>query len=417
MSRSSLSDFSKKSIHLWRKPAENLKRNTYHINLYKATGIILTAVFIFLFDQGQSQDVNADFYSPTEETHPSISIDGRLFYGFINNYHNELKIFNAHVPAFEINLSRSTFQKKGWEALYHYPSIGLSFFYTPFNNSETLGHAIGLYPHINFPLLNSSNQNIMFRIGMGMAYFNRKFHPTENYQNLAIGSSLNAMIHFMFDYRVQLNKKNSLLLGLGLIHFSNGSITTPNYGLNLPMVSVAFSHAFKEEPQIQNATTYPLFHYEKNNDLRLDIQTGYGIKEQNSIPSKVFQVFTQSLSLYKPLNKKSSIGIGFDFSWDESHKNMLLEQGIEPATGLGLAKYGSALNYELRLEKFALKFGLGTYLYTKEKTEGPIYEKLALNYLVSKNLYCSIELKAHAIRAAYIAWGIGYQLKFNTKKQ
>ena len=64
-----------------------------------------------------------------------------------------------------------------------------------------------------------------------------------------------------------------------------------------------------------------------------------------------------------------------------------------------------------------MKIGFGAYIYAKEKTEGPIYEKLALNYLFYKNIYASIELKAHAARAAYIAWGIGYQLHFKTRKQ
>lgn len=347
---------------------------------------------------------------------PAFSIEGRLFYGFIGNYHNELKIFNAHVPAFEISLSKSTYRKKGWEILYKYPKLGLSVFYTPLNSSEWLGNAFGLYPHIDFPLIKTSGQNLSLRLGLGLAYFDNKFHPTENYQNLAIGSSFNALVHFMLNYQLELNKKNDLSFGLGVIHFSNGSITTPNYGLNLPLASIAFKHEFKESPQKQNTKAYPLFRYEKNNDLRLYVQLGYGFKEQNDNLNKTFQIFTQSMTLFKPLNKKSSIGLGFDFSWDESHKNLLLEQGINPPSGLGLAKYAAAANYELKLEKLAFKFGLGTYIYAKEKTEGPIYEKLAINYLFYKNIYGSVELKAHAAKAAYIGWGIGYQLQLNTGK-
>jgi len=108
--------------------------------------------------------------------------------------------------------------------------------------------------------------------------------------------------------------------------------------------------------------------------------------------------------------------MGVDFSWDESHKTLLLAQGINQSGGFGLAKYAAALNYELKLEKLAFKFGLGAYVYAKEKAEGPIYEKLAINYLFYKNFYASVELKAHAAKAAYIGWGIGYQLHFNTRK-
>lgn len=393
-----------------------MKRNACHTFLSKAIGILFTVVLIFFFNEGISQSTTQTDYNPGNNSNPSISIEGRLFYGFINNYHNELKIFNTHVPAFEIGLLQITSLKNKWAAGYHFPRIGLSLFYTPFNNSKALGKAFGLYPHINFPLLQTSKQSINFRMGMGLAYFTSKFEPRENYQNLAIGSSLNALIHFMFDYQWHLNKKNNLSMSLGLIHFSNGSITTPNYGLNLPMASIAYSHSFNEDIQKRSTQTYPLFRYEKNKDFRLDYQMGYGIKRMNKIPSDKFQIFTQSLTLFKPLNNKSDIGAGLDFSWDESHKTLLSDEGINPPSGLGLAKYALAANYELKLDKLAFKVGLGTYVYAKEKAEGTVYEKLALNYLFYKNLYCSIELKAHAAKAAYIGWGIGYQFNFKMGK-
>ncbi len=347
----------------------------------------------------------------------SLSLETRIFYGFLNNYHNELRIFNAHIPAYEISLLKSTSGKNDWEILYNYPKIGMSIFYTPFDNSEALGNAIGIYPHINFPLLKTTKQNLNFRIGLGMAYLDSKFHPTENYQNLAIGSSINALAHFMLNYQLLLDEKNTLSFGLSLIHFSNGSITTPNYGLNLPMASLAYSYQIIEGEKGMKNISSPLFRYKKNTDLRLDIQAGWGIKSQNNLLDKKFHILTQSFTLFKPLNKKSSIGLGIDFSWDESYKQLFLNEGLPQPKGLDFTKYAIAANYEMRLDKLAMKIGFGAYIYAEEKTEGPIYEKLALNYLFYKNIYASIELKAHAARAAYIAWGIGYQLHFKTRKQ
>jgi len=347
----------------------------------------------------------------------SLSLEMRIFYGFLNNYHNELRIFNAHIPAFELSLLKSTVGRNDWESLYNYPKIGLSIFYTPFDGSEALGDAIGIYPHINFPLLKTTKQNLKFRIGLGMAYLDSKFHPTENYQNLAVGSSINALAHFMLDYQLILNEKNKLSFGLSLIHFSNGSVTTPNYGLNLPMASLAYSYQITAGENGIPATALPLFRYKKNTDLRLDIQIGWGIKSQTNIFNKKFNILAQSITLFKPLNKKSSLGLGFDFSWDQSYEQLFLNEGLPQPKGLDFTKYAIAANYEMRLDKLAMKVGFGTYVYAEEKTEGPIYEKLALNYLFHKNIYASLELKAHAARAAYIAWGIGYQLHFKTKKQ
>jgi len=375
--------------------------------------VLLSIVFLFLQTEASAQKTTIDSYKKKS----SISLEGRVFYGILNNYHNELKVFNAHIPAFEFSLLKSTTGKSDWEALYNYPKIGLSVFYTPFNNSETLGNAIGIYPHMNFPLLKTEKQSLKFRIGLGMAYLDSKFHPTENYQNLAVGSSVNSLVHFMLNYQLLLNEKNTLSLGLSLIHFSNGSITTPNYGLNLPMASLGYSQQIIAGEKGISAIALPLFHYEKNTDLRLDIQAGWGIKSQNNVFDKRFNILAQSFTLFKPLNKKSSLGLGFDFSWDQSYEQLFLNEGLPQPKGLDFTKYGIAANYEMRLDKLAMKIGFGAYIYAEEKTEGPIYEKLALNYLFYKNIYASLELKAHAARAAYIAWGIGYQLHFKTKKQ
>lgn len=321
------------------------------------------------------------------------------------------------MPAFEISLLKASSGHKHWETIYNYPEIGLSVFYSPFNSSDALGNAFGLYSHINFPLLKSQKQALKLRVGLGVAYLDAKFDPINNYQNLAIGSSLNAMIHFLVDYKIEINKKNSISAGISLIHFSNASVSTPNYGLNLPMISLAYTYRINEQTNKAPRDPYPIFRSAKIKGLRLDIQLETGVKSQNDVLDTKYAIFTQALTLLKPINLKSSFGIGLDYSWDASNKNLFSAEGLTPPSNFGLSKYGFSANYEIRLAKLALKIGLGTYLYAKDKTEGPIYEKLALNYLVYKNFYVGLELKAHAIKAAYISWGFGYQIHFKSKKK
>jgi len=346
----------------------------------------------------------------------NIKLESRFYYGFLNNYHNELKLFNAHIPAFELSFQKISTGKQAWEKRYNYPTLGLSFFYTPFNGSAALGSAYGLYPHLSFPLIKKEKQQFFFRIGLGLAYLSSTFDPIENYENLAIGSSINALVHFMLHYNYQISTHAQLSAGISLVHFSNGSISTPNYGLNLPLISVGYVQAFAPAAQQKESATYPLFKKVKNKSFRFDIQMGYGIKSHSNFLNEKYSVFASSFVLYKKVNQKSMLGAGIDISWDQSYKALLEGAGIEPKTGLASAKYGLAANYEMRLHKLSMKLALGTYLYAQEKTEGPVYEKIALNYLVYKNIYASIELKAHAARAAYISWGVGYQLPFTIQK-
>lgn len=381
--------------------------HTYFVCLApKKPGLILFLLFP-LFLHAQTKET---------ESPKNLKLEGRFYYGFLNNYHNELKLFNAHIPAFELSLLKPSTGKQEWEKRYKYPTLGLGFFYTPFNGTTALGSAYGLYPHLSFPLIKKEKQQLLFRIGLGLAYLSSTFDPIDNYENLAIGSSINALVHFMLHYNYQLSTYAQLSAGISLVHFSNGSISTPNYGLNLPLISLGYIQRFTPAAQQKDLTPYPLFKKERNRSFRFDIQMGYGIKSHSNFLNEKYSVFAPSFVLYKKMNQKSMLGAGIDISWDQSYKALLEGAGIEPKTGLASAKYGLAANYEMRLHKLSMKLALGTYFYAQDKTEGPVYEKIALNYLVYKNIYAGIELKAHAARAAYISWGLGYQLPFTIQK-
>ena len=50
----------------------------------------------------------------------NLLLEGRVNYGFLINHHLEMQIYNAHFPAFEINLGKETWGKQHWEAVYGY---------------------------------------------------------------------------------------------------------------------------------------------------------------------------------------------------------------------------------------------------------------------------------------------------------
>jgi len=45
-----------------------------------------------------------------------------------------------------------------------------------------------------------------------------------------------------------------------------------------------------------------------------------------------------------------------------------------------------------------------------DKTDGNIYEKVVLNYHFNNKWYSHISLKAHAGRADYVTFGLGYKI-------
>ncbi len=159
-----------------------------------------------------------------------------------------MRRFDAHFPMFEISLQRATYGHNQWEAVYRYPLIGVSYLYTDLGNSSALGAAHAVFPFINFPLNSNLDNSLNLKLGLGLAYLTNKFDPTENFQNFAIGSHLNAAVSIYFDFRKKINRRSNLILSAGLTHFSNGSMKTPNFGLNILSLSAGYSFFLKKSP-------------------------------------------------------------------------------------------------------------------------------------------------------------------------
>lgn len=348
----------------------------------------------------------------------NIQIEPRLYYGFIINHHTELEPFNAHIPGFEISVIKDTYGRKYWERIHNYPIIGLSFFYSTLADHPAVGQSFALYPFITFPVIRDESNFIGFKLGLGLSYLTKKFEPLENYKNIAIGSHVNVAINLMAEYRRKLNEFTELSAGISLIHFSNGSTATPNYGLNLPMVSLGVSRRISKpnDKILERKPLIPPFSYKPNKIYVFNIQAAYGTKNMGDVFGERFNVYMASASALKYFNEISSIGLSFDFSWDGSHEALLTRKGIINPSFITVMRPGIAPTYEMRISHVLLGFNVGFYWGGKEKSEGDIYEQLMLKYLVYKDIFVSVNLRAHGARAAFIGWGIGYRLQYDFGK-
>lgn len=349
----------------------------------------------------------------------NLQIEPRLYYGFIINHHTELAPFNSHVPAFEISLIKDTYGKKEWEKIHNYPYVGVSLFYSTLSDHPAIGQVVAVYPFVTFPILRNKNNFIGFKMGLGLGYLTKKFDPLTNYKNIAIGSHVNVAINLMAEYRKQLSKRTALTAGISLIHYSNGSTATPNYGLNLPMISVGMSHRLSE-PNSKIAlrkATIPPWSYKPNKIYVFNIMAGYATKNMGNVFGERFDVYMASVNALKKINEISAIGVSFDFSYDGSHKAMLEQKGIIDPSFITVMRPGIAPTYEFRMSRLIIGLGVGFYWGGKEKSEGDIYEQLTLKVLAYKNTFVMISLRAHGARAAFVSYGLGYRLEYDWGKK
>ncbi len=346
----------------------------------------------------------------------NLIIETKLHYGFIYPQHLEMEVFDAHFPAFEFTLEQLTYGKHKWERDYNYPLIGVITWYSGVGNSPYLGQAYALMPFINFPLYKNNNLTFGFRLALGLGYITKPFDRISNYKNLAIGSHLNAAVNLMLEARYRINYFLTLTTGISLQHFSNGSLKLPNYGLNIPMVNVGVAYRpFKANQNIDDRFYAPTEPFEaiiyKNLEFNIGLLLGH--KNMQAVYGQNYTVFHLYENTFFRISKKSKAGFGVDFSYDPSQLKTLEMSGDTVNNKWQIIRPGINGAYQLVMSRVGFIFNLGCYLYGKESSNGPLYEKFSFQYNFSRDFFASVMLKVHWGRADYIGWGLGY--KFDMK--
>ncbi|MEI6576456.1 MAG: acyloxyacyl hydrolase [Bacteroidota bacterium] len=336
-----------------------------------------------------------------------MGFEAKMQYGFIIRHHLDMGLYTDRLfMAFEANTTFQASGKKLWHQNYALPEFGISYFYSGLGNTKILGDVNALIPWIRFPLLKEGGFGFSIRIGLGMGYFKSPFEQFDNYKNLSIGSHLNAGILFDVESRIPLTEKIFFNAGLSFHHFSNGVIKSPDYGINIPMITAGFLFIPRPRMNRTRLTVFPPV--DKKTELRLSAHMG--VKQIKPMLGPLFTTFCFSGDFFKAVSKKSKLGAGLDVFFDTSDKVVLQHDGDTISHYSSLLKPGVKGMYELDLGQLRMFFELGLYLYGKDKNDGPIYHKLGIKYFLSSKTYVCFTLKTHYARADYISAGFGYTL-------
>jgi len=345
----------------------------------------------------------------------NLLFEPRANYGFLIAHHVEMEIYNTHLPSFEFSIAQATYGKQRWEAFYNYPVTGLTYWNAWLGNSKDLGQAHAVFPFIRFSWLKSDKNELNFRLGAGMAYLTKRFDRLDNYKYTAIGSHLNAAINLMIEYRWKPVSYLQLSAGVQLMHFSNGSTKTPNYGLNIPSLSGGVAFRLNKENSYIRRRARPdlsMFEFDGKEFLEVKLATTIATKEIGDTDGKRFTVYSGYLSASKNLGYKHKLGLCFDLSWDGSDALLVARTNSEPYKKMELIKPGLSAAYEMVLSRMSFAFNFGFYLGGKDKSEGLTYYKAGINYLITRNMYVNLTLKTHYARADFVGIGLGYRFKW-----
>ncbi|MBL0341914.1 MAG: acyloxyacyl hydrolase [Bacteroidetes bacterium] len=317
-----------------------------------------------------------------------------------------------NVHGLEGNIKLRTDGSQNWQKIYGYPEMGLSFAIWDLGNKEKLGIGFTVVPYLDFPLSKGNKHAFDLKFGWGIGYVEKTFDASENYKNVAIGSHLNCALMLQPQYKLKISEKLKFGAGLSLTHFSNGSITTPNLGINLSSITASIIYNLGEKVHIKDPQL-PTF----IKSTRVTIFGSGSVKQVYPAQGKNFFACTLSGNITRQKTRKSGIGGGADIFYDQSIHQKLEERDLKLNNSLETLKAGIHGSYELVISDVSLMLSMGGYLYTKLKNDGYFYHRIAVRYRINKKMFVCMNLKSHWGKADYIEWGIGFRNDYYEKNK
>ena len=352
-------------------------------------------------------------------SHRNYELEAKVHYGYMyfqnDQYHSALGRYSRHTPSYELSIHRNTYGENRWEVLHNYPSIGLTFYYSDFNQDSItaeLGRVFALYPFINFPITPSETSKLTFKLGVGLSWLTNKFDPKENYHNYAIGSHLNAAVNLSFEYRQRIVERLHWVLSAGLTHFSNGATRSPNMGINIFSVATGLSWYLMSPKTHIDKRLRPkhyLFEFDGKKHFVTDYQYTFGIKDmsQQYGAHQYFFVHDLAVNFMFQLSERDRLGMGVEFVYDNSDKI------TKPDWDFYL-KPGLLISYEMMLDRLSFMFNVGLRNNTPltSKQFGMLfYQKVALRYYITDGWFATLAFTTYDIKADFISVGVGYHIQ------
>ncbi len=355
-------------------------------------------VFVLNVLTCSGQTIGSSFFN-------SLSVSTSAYYGFNNSSNPKLEtVENSHPFFGQLDISFQTTGKRIWQQVNGYPEIGLSLLYGNSGASQYLGNIAAFFPFVNFPLYSRHFIKIKSKFGLGLGWVEKPFDPESNFENLVIGSHLNACMQIQFSAEMKIQKHLNLVVGVSITHLSNGSIRLPNLGLNIPALSAglkytmnpALSKIKSDIKEFRKKVNYYLF-------------TFVAIKEAYPIESPLSFVNLVSFEILKDYSYTGRFGGGINLTYDRALRNEVVNSITfafdKSKLKLEASIYGS---YEYVLGNLSIPIQLGAYLYNNYPVT-EIYEMIGLRYRFFDHWIAGIALKAHFSNGDFIQWGVGYK--------
>lgn len=343
--------------------------------------------------------VNTSFAQPDQNNPYFFSLNYRIG----NNKPHRPEIENLTYPyrGVDLKLGWQSIGRQPWQVAYRYPSYGFGINWNTFK-TNIIGEPVAAYFFTNFPQITTSFARFDLEVDFGLSYGINPYDSFTNPYNFSTGSSVNVFFGLYLEQSFDIGKQYHLFVCEGFTHYSNGALSYPNLGLNIPNLKFGLRYQPRFAEKI-NKGSKPKF--EKYWCITMPVAGG--TKKLFAPTPNYHQVYIAPALYYQP-DFKRRIGFGYEIAYNEAialsrPKNSLpFENKITQAVFVA---------HEFIIYRFTLNTQFGIYL-RNMPSDKFYYERIGLGFYLTPVSRIVLNLKAHYFKAEYVETGMVFDINF-----
>ena len=340
-------------------------------------------------------------------------VKSRGFYGKPIAYSDSLspEQLNANFIAGDIRFGVQANGERDKDQFLGFQQYGIGLFHANLNN-DILGTPWGIYTFISVPLYTNNKFVLYGDASFGAGFGFNEYDSITNPKNDIIGSDINAYFTIGANASYRINDRISVDIGTEFQHFSNGTLRTPNKGLNMYSGHIGLSYYlnFQKEEVFKPAEKIKKIipKINKFNEITFVYSIGGKSTLTNMGLPPYYFMSSFVVDYYRRYHHIAKFGGGIDYIYDGTYSTDYEEpQSFDKYSFIAIHAA-----HELYFSKFAFVAHLGTYLWKGTEGKGMVYARVGLRYYVSEQIIANLTLKTeNGFKADFIELGLGYRLK------
>jgi len=388
--------------------------------------LVILASAIFLFSRLSAQDS-----AQKVQVYKSSEWSAQLMGGYLIPHHSDMMAMYRHATGINVKYRSAINQPNGNGANIDKITYGYTFNLLNLG-SEVAGYSIGAGGLV----MPQSGKYNYWILGMGIGYLTKRYDEFGNPRNPAIGSHLNGMMHlgYHLDVGPYLNKWGwKMYAEAGMVHFSNANWRQPNFGVNIPYLSIGAKRTLFLASN----------NYGKVIEIRPEVETGINnksapwkhIEQIGAIPSRSYlrnqhllglrlgrrqieldqrRTFVNAVLEYNCEFRRALLGpsfrVGANVFFDKSYMYSKFGLKSDAYSLNDFTEVAITAGSHWEYGKWGFIADAGLYLFRPDDTKRRYYEGVGVCYRATQRVYLIARLKAHLSSADYMEWGVSYQL-------